>query len=135
MTRISSVSNVMETYYKLTQTPSEMEEELKKELSNQNKQQSGDTSTLDDLTEVVGTIKDEIQFLVIDEKNEILVSFKGSVPNLFSEGKGVVAEGKLVEKKIFFADKIMAKHDEKYMPREVADKLKEQGVWQGETSR
>ena len=63
MTRISSVSNVMETYYKLTQTPSEMEEELKKELSNQNKQQSGDTSTLDDLTEVVGTIKDEIQFL------------------------------------------------------------------------
>ena len=63
MTRISSISNVMETYYKLTQTPSEMEEELKKELSNQNKQQSGDTSTLDDLTEVVGTIKDEIQFL------------------------------------------------------------------------
>ena len=45
MTRISSVSMVMETYYKLTQTPSEMEEELKKELSNQNKQQSGDTST------------------------------------------------------------------------------------------
>ncbi len=63
MTRISSVSMVMETYYKLTQTPSEMEEELKKELSNQNKQQSGDTSALDDLTEVVGTIKDEIQFL------------------------------------------------------------------------
>ncbi len=63
MTRISSVSMVMETYYKLTQTPSEMEEELKKELANQNKQQSGDTSTLDDLTEVVGTIKDEIQFL------------------------------------------------------------------------
>ena len=63
MTRISSVSMVMETYYKLTQTPSEMEEELKKELSNQNKQQSGDTSTLDDLTEVVGTIKNEIQFL------------------------------------------------------------------------
>ena len=63
MARISSVSMVMETYYKLTQTPSEMEEELKKELSNQNQQQSGDTSTLDDLTEVVGTIKDEIQFL------------------------------------------------------------------------
>ena len=63
MTRISSVSMVMETYYRLTQTPSEMEEELKKEFSNQNKQQSGDTSTLDDLTEVVGTIKDEIQFL------------------------------------------------------------------------
>ena len=50
----------------------------------------------------IQVIKDEIQFLVIDEKNEILVSFKGSVPNLFSEGKGVVAEGKLVEKKIFF---------------------------------
>lgn len=64
----------------------------------------------------IQVIKDEIQFLVIDEKNEILVSFKGSVPNLFSEGKGVVAEGKLVEKKIFFADKIMAKHDENYKP-------------------
>ena len=63
MTRISSVSTVMEAYYKLTQTPSEMEEELKKELSNQDKQLSGDTSTLDDLTEVVGTIKNEIQFL------------------------------------------------------------------------
>ena len=61
--RISSVSNVMETYYKLTQTPSEMEEELKKELSNQNKQQSGDTSTLHHLTEVVATIKHEIQYL------------------------------------------------------------------------
>ncbi len=64
----------------------------------------------------IQVIKDEIQFLVIDEKNEILVSFKGSVPNLFSEGKGVVAEGKLVDKKIFFADKIMAKHDENYKP-------------------
>ena len=49
----------------------------------------------------IQVIKDEIQFLVIDEKNEILVSFKGSVPNLFSEGKGVVAEGKLVDKKIY----------------------------------
>ena len=64
----------------------------------------------------IQVIKDEIQFLVIDERNEILVSFKGSVPNLFSEGKGVVAEGKLVDKKIFFADKIMAKHDENYKP-------------------
>ena len=64
----------------------------------------------------IQVIKDEIQFLVIDEKNEILVSFKGSVPNLFSEGKGVVAEGQLVDKKIFFADKIMAKHDENYKP-------------------
>ena len=64
----------------------------------------------------IQVIKDEIQFLVIDEKNEILVSFKGSVTNIFSDGKGVVAEGKLVDKKIFFADKIMAKHDENYKP-------------------
>ena len=67
-----------------------------------------------------GTI---INFIITDLKNEIIVSYSGSVPNLFSEGKGVVAEGKLKDKKYFVADKIMAKHDENYMPREVSKSL------------
>ena len=67
-----------------------------------------------------GTI---INFIITDLKNEIIVSYNGSVPNLFSEGKGVVAEGKLKDKKYFVADKILAKHDENYMPPEVSKAL------------
>ena len=58
-------------------------------------------------------------FIITDLKNEIIVSYKGILPNLFSEEKGVVAEGKLKDKKFFIADKILAKHDENYMPPEV----------------
>jgi len=65
-----------------------------------------------------------VNFIITDFKNEIFVSFSGSIPNLFSEGKGVVAEGKLEDKKYFIADKILAKHDENYMPREVKEALK-----------
>ena len=75
--------------------------------------------------------KDSIQrdqvsliFIVTDLKNEIIVSYNGLVPNLFSEEKGVVAEGKLKDKKYFVADKILAKHDENYMPPEVSEALK-----------
>jgi len=60
-----------------------------------------------------------INFIITDLKREIIVTYKGLVPNLFSEGKGVVAEGKLKDKKYFIADKILAKHDENYMPPEV----------------
>ena len=60
-----------------------------------------------------------INFIITDLKKEIFVSYRGLVPNLFSEGKGVVAEGKLKDKKYFVADKILAKHDENYMPPEV----------------
>ena len=67
--------------------------------------------------------KDGINFIITDLKNEIVVSYKGLVPNLFSEGKGVVAEGKLNDKKYFIADKILAKHDENYMPPEVIKAL------------
>ena len=66
-----------------------------------------------------------IKFIVTDLKHEIIVSYKGFVPNLFSEGKGVVAEGKLVDKKYFIADTILAKHDENYMPPEVSKALDE----------
>ena len=64
-----------------------------------------------------------INFIVTDLNNEIMVSYSGLLPNLFSEGKGVVAEGKLKDKKYFIADKILAKHDENYMPSEVSKAL------------
>ena len=64
-----------------------------------------------------------VNFIITDLKNEIIVSYIGILPNLFSEGKGVVAEGKLKDKKYFVADKILAKHDENYMPPEVGKAL------------
>ncbi len=66
----------------------------------------------------------EIKFIITDFKNELLVSYSGTVPNLFSEGKGVVAEGRLLDKKFFIADRILAKHDEKYIPPELKDLIK-----------
>ena len=62
---------------------------------------------------------ESISFVITDLRNEIIVTYQGLVPNLFAEGKGVVAEGKLKDKKYFIADKILAKHDENYMPPEV----------------
>ena len=64
-----------------------------------------------------------INFIITDLKKEIIVSYNGLVPNLFSEGKGVIAEGKLKDKKYFIANKILAKHDENYMPPEVSKAL------------
>jgi len=64
-----------------------------------------------------------IKFIITDLKNEIIVTYTGITPNLFSEGKGVVAEGKLKDKKYFVADKILAKHDENYMPPQVSKSL------------
>tara|TARA_Y100000816_G_C26029668_1_gene538951 strand:+ start:203 stop:631 length:429 start_codon:yes stop_codon:yes gene_type:complete len=73
----------------------------------------------------VKTEKNEIKFIVTDYKKEIIVSYKGTVPALFAEGKGVVAEGKLQDKKFFLAKRILAKHDETYMPPEMKESLKE----------
>tara|TARA_Y100000590_G_C15545126_1_gene948593 strand:+ start:604 stop:1029 length:426 start_codon:yes stop_codon:yes gene_type:complete len=64
--------------------------------------------------------KSSYKFIITDLKNEIIVSYSGLLPNLFSEGKGVVAEGKLSDKKFFVAETILAKHDENYMPPEVS---------------
>ena len=65
----------------------------------------------------------KINFIITDFKNEINVSYSGSVPNLFAEGKGVVAEGYLKDKNYFNAVKILAKHDENYMPPEIKEAL------------
>ena len=67
----------------------------------------------------------EVKFIITDFKNEINVSYSGVVPNLFSEGKGVVAEGYLKDRIFFEASKILAKHDENYMPPEVKAALEE----------
>ena len=66
---------------------------------------------------------EEVKFVITDLKNEINVTYSGAVPNLFSEGKGVVAEGYLKDKNFFLATKILAKHDENYMPPEVKASL------------
>jgi cytochrome c-type biogenesis protein CcmE len=70
-----------------------------------------------------------VRFAVTDTKQEVEVTYTGVLPDLFREGQGVVAEGTLGGDKVFHADSILAKHDERYMPREVADALKKQGVW------
>ena len=67
----------------------------------------------------------EVNFVITDFKNELIVNYSGSVPNLFEEGKGVVAEGFLKDRNFLTAIKILAKHDENYMPPEVKEALKE----------
>ena len=65
--------------------------------------------------------RNKIKFIITDLKNEIIVNYNGTVPNLFSEGKGAVIEGTLKDKNFFIADRILAKHDENYMPPELKD--------------
>ena len=67
----------------------------------------------------------EVNFVITDFKNELIVNYSGSIPNLFEEGKGVVAEGFLKDRNFLTAVKILAKHDENYMPPEVKEALKE----------
>ena len=69
--------------------------------------------------------ENNINFIITDFKKEISVTYSGAIPNLFSEGKGVVAEGYLKDKNFFIASKILAKHDENYMPPEVKEALEE----------
>ena len=66
----------------------------------------------------------EIKFIITDFKNELKISYSGTVPNLFLEEKGVIAEGKLQDKTFFIADRILAKHDENYMPPELKNIMK-----------
>jgi cytochrome c-type biogenesis protein CcmE len=68
-------------------------------------------------------------FLVTDKIGTIRVTYNGQLPDLFREGQGIVAEGVLTTQGLMTADTVLAKHDENYMPKDVADKLKEKGVW------
>lgn len=72
-----------------------------------------------------------VSFAVTDNSAAVAVSFTGILPDLFREGQGVVAEGKFVTNGDFVADTVLAKHDERYMPKEVADALKKSGEWRG----
>jgi cytochrome c-type biogenesis protein CcmE len=72
----------------------------------------------------------QVRFAVTDGKADVAVHYQGIVPDLFREGQGVVAEGKLEPGGVFAADTVLAKHDERYMPREVVDALKKSGRWQ-----
>lgn len=81
---------------------------------------------------VVRSDNAEVQFSVTDTAHSVSVTYKGILPDLFREGQGVVTEGVLNAEGIFVADSVLAKHDENYMPKEVAEALKDQGHWQGE---
>ena len=75
-----------------------------------------------------------INFVITDTEKEVLVRYKGILPDLFREGKGAVVQGKFAEDGVFQASEVLAKHDENYMPREVADRLKEKGEWRPEAT-
>jgi cytochrome c-type biogenesis protein CcmE len=75
-----------------------------------------------------------VRFVVTDRANTLPVIYIGMLPDLFREGQGVVAEGVLEPNGVFHADSVLAKHDENYMPPEVAKKLKAQGVWRGDAT-
>lgn len=77
----------------------------------------------------------DVKFSVTDGKSSIKAAFRGILPDLFREGQGVIAEGTLDGAGVFKADSVLAKHDEKYMPKEVADALKKQGLWKEESGK
>jgi cytochrome c-type biogenesis protein CcmE len=76
----------------------------------------------------------QVRFDVTDGRNTIQVAYQGLLPDLFREGQGVVTEGALDGAGLFKADTVLAKHDENYMPREVAERLKQQGHWKDDTA-
>ena len=75
-----------------------------------------------------------VEFIVTDFTATVPVSYRGPLPDLFREGQGVVTEGKMAAGGLFIADSVLAKHDENYMPPEVAEALKASGQWQGDGS-
>jgi cytochrome c-type biogenesis protein CcmE len=77
----------------------------------------------------------EVSFAVTDTAHEVRVLYRGILPDLFREGQGVVAQGQLRDDGVFVASEVLAKHDENYMPKEVADALKAAGHWQNEDGR
>ena len=92
----------------------------------------GQRFRLGGLVETGSVVRDAgitVRFVITDRAKTLPVTFTGVLPDLFREGQGVVAEGRLQSDGVFHADTVLAKHDENYMPPEVAAKLKEQGVW------
>ena len=95
----------------------------------------GQRFRLGGLVETGSVVRDEgttVRFVITDQAKMLPVTYTGVLPDLFREGQGVVAEGTLEPDGVFHADNVLAKHDENYMPPEVAKKLKAQGVWRGD---
>jgi len=76
-----------------------------------------------------------IEFRVTDRAKAVVVRYKGVVPDLFREGQGVVVQGAFQPDRVFVASTVLAKHDENYIPKEVADELKKQGLWQHDKNK
>ncbi len=94
----------------------------------------GQRIRLGGLVEMGSVVRDAgttVRFVVTDRAKTLPVTYTGVLPDLFREGQGVVAEGTMGPDGVFHADNVLAKHDEKYMPPEVAAKLKSEGVWRG----
>jgi cytochrome c-type biogenesis protein CcmE len=79
---------------------------------------------------LVKSAGEKARFTITDNASNVAVTYQGMLPDLFREGQGVVAEGALESPGVFHAESVLAKHDERYMPREVVDALKKQGRWQ-----
>ncbi len=97
----------------------------------------GSRIRLGGLVEVGSVVRDsdaKVSFAVTDNSNKVPVVFVGILPDLFREGQGVVAEGTFETNGVFKAETVLAKHDERYMPKEVADALKKSGQWKGEAT-
>lgn len=96
--------------------------------------QPGDRLRVGGLVKVDSVVKDgeRVRFTVTDTGGDVVVNYVGLLPDLFREGQGIVVDGHLADDGTFAAETVLAKHDETYMPREVADALKAQGVWQGD---
>ena len=109
---------------------------------NELKKKYGNVKNIDNKIRIGGLVlensvvinKNESIFEITDKKDNIKVFFKGQLPDLFREGQGIVAEGILKDNKLI-ANQVLAKHDENYMPPEVADVLIKSGVWQGEKKK
>lgn len=102
----------------------------------ENKAKPGERFRLGGLVKEGSIVKsgETVSFVITDTEKDLPVTFVGILPDLFREGQGVIAEGIMSSDSKFDADSVLAKHDENYMPKEVADTLKEKGVWQGEGS-
>jgi cytochrome c-type biogenesis protein CcmE len=102
----------------------------------ENKANPGERFRLGGLVKEGSIVKngETVSFVITDTEKDLAVTFVGILPDLFREGQGVIAEGIMSSDSRFEADSVLAKHDENYMPKEVADTLKEKGVWQGEGS-
>ncbi len=107
------------------------------EIISEGKAAPGQRIRLGGLVKEGSLVKDgsKVSFVVTDTAKEIPVTYEGILPDLFREGQGIVSEGALSPEGVFTADTVLAKHDENYMPKEVADSLKKQGVWQGEATQ